>query len=117
MPRLVLGIAVVLVLSLAIGCSKQDGPKLPSSTGASSAKAPAPAGNAHIHPDGVPGGAAASATEDDCCPPEGATAGPVTGNEAGHECCCNELKPGCKCGHCSGAIPVCHCKHDKKPGE
>lgn len=114
MPRLVLGSA--LVLALVLGCSKQDGPKLPSSKGGSSAQSPAPTvgaqpvGGGHTHP-------AAAGTGDDCCPPEGATAGPVTGNEPGHECNCKELKPGCKCGHCSGATPECHCKHDKKPGD
>ncbi|MEK7865714.1 MAG: hypothetical protein AAB434_03465 [Planctomycetota bacterium] len=115
MFRLALGFA--LVVALVFGCSKQDGPKLPSSTAGPSAQAPAPAANPHVHPDGVPGQPVSAAQEDDCCPPEGVVAGPVTGNEAGHECRCSELKPGCKCGHCSGAIPVCHCKHEKKPGE
>ncbi|GEM_PF-5736548 len=116
MPRLVLGFAFLLAFVLAIGCSKQDGPKLPSSTGGSSAQSPAPTGGGQPA-GGAPAHPAAAGTGDDCCPPEGSVAGPITGNEAGHECRCSELKPGCKCGHCSGATPLCHCKHDKKPGE
>ncbi len=118
MPRLVIASAFVLVFGLAMGCGKQDGPQLPSG-GPSSAQSPAPGGGgqpvggAHAQP-------AAAGEGDACCPSDGTgvpSAGSVTGNEEGHDCCCKELKPGCKCGHCSGAIPVCHCKHDKKPGQ
>lgn len=28
-------------------------------------------------------------------------------------CQCDQQKPGCRCGHCSGAIGRCHCRHEK----
>jgi hypothetical protein len=83
-----------------------------------------PAGHAHEHPHTGPAtpaasGSAGSASAGSGSPggvpvapsEEGEKAGSGAGSGAGGGCRCAELKPNCQCGHCVGAVPMCHCRH------
>ena len=44
---------------------------------------------------------------------DGAGADAAEAGSGSSGCTCSKDKPSCGCGHCSGAIGVCHCRHGK----
>jgi hypothetical protein len=62
---------------------------------------------AHYGPHGVAETPTAAPSAPQESPPATGEAAPAPGDMAGHACHCGAS---CKCGHCAGAVPGCHCK-------
>jgi len=122
-PTLTICAASFLVLWLQ-GCERAPGaaapapaPQAPTKPSALDTAAPN-AGAAHYGPHGVaatpPSAAGTNPTAPGPGTPREGDAPPLDtqsmGDMAGHACHCGA---GCKCGHCAGAVPGCHCKAER----
>ncbi len=107
----------LLLSALAAGlwaCSRQPAASSPTTSAGPVAAAPVP--NANAAPYGPHGVSAVPAA----APAGPADAPPLDPSQmdmaamAGHPCACGKT---CHCGHCSGAVPGCHCKTKRADGK